>query len=387
MSTNPWIRGLKSLVEDPLKAINNAETRATQSLGESLNPLDSWRAYLTPQNLWETQRAQAAEPTGSTPGDMGMGEFGPAQPEQGTPAGSAGTAGMTYSPNLAVLGGVQYDLNDPGQFQAYLSAADEVLNADFDYFSKKSKDLRDTDIAEAKAQEDEILFNIDRALSKLSEQEGQYGQDFTRSVSDLAEGYRQGSARRQSFYASIAPRVYQSSQGTSQDYAENKWKEANTRLGEDKMRAEQGFSEARSDYGRQREKTSNEFNLFKTRREAQTEDEIANQARSVQGQRDQAMSGAFNYAGEMRQKTGQSNKWANPQFQERNLDYSPSQVNLNDLMSFIKFQPAGMPTGGSQMTSKAIATPEAGGQSLQNYLGYGQDQETNPLNLYKQGLS
>jgi len=302
---------------------------------------------------------------------------------------TTGTTGTAQSPNWAVISGTRYDLNDPGQFQAYISAADQLLNSDFEEFRSRAERVRDEDIAIAKAQEDEILYNIDRALSKLSDQEGQYNTDWARSVADLAEGYRQGSARRQAFYASVAPRVYQSSQGTSQEYAGNKFKEGQTRYEEDKARATKGFADTRQDYAQQKQNISNQFNLYKIQREAQTQDEIAEQARNVRNKRDEAMAGAFNYSGEMRNATGSSNKCATPIFVERNLDYSPSQVNLNDLMQFIKFQPASVGATGQVSTARqAIATPKAGGQALGTYLGYQpEEEEESTLNKYKTGYA
>lgn len=303
---------------------------------------------------------------------------------------SAGTgSGTAQSPNWGVISGTRYDLNDPGQFQAYISAADQLLNSDFETYRSRAERLRDEDIAQAKAQEDEINYNIERAMQRLGEQEGQYNTDWGRSVADLAEGYRQGSARRQAFYASVAPRVYQSSQGTSQEYAGNKFKEGQTRYEEDKARATKGFADTRQDYAQQKQNTSNQFNLYKTQREAQTQDEIAEQARNVRNKRDEAMAGAFNYSGEMRNATGSSNKWATPSFAERNLDYSPSQVNLNDLMQFIKFQPASAGATGQVSTARqAIATPEAGGQALGTYLGYQpEEEEGSTLNKYKTGYA
>lgn len=307
------------------------------------------------------------------------------------PMGVTGTtgSGTAQSPNWGVISGTRYDLNDPGQFQAYISAADQLLNSDFEIYRSRAERLRDEDIAQAKAQEDEINYNIERAMQRLSEQEGQYNTDWGRSVADLAEGYRQGSARRQAFYASVAPRVYQSSQGTSQEYAGNKFKEGQTRYEEDKARATKGFADTRQDYAQQKQNISNQFNLYKIQREAQTQDEIAEQARNVRNKRDEAMAGAFNYSGEMRNATGSSNKWATPSFAERNLDYSPSQVNLNDLMQFIKFQPASVGATGQVSTARqAIATPEAGGQALGTYLGYQpEEEEESTLNKYKTGYA
>ncbi len=307
-----------------------------------------------------------------------------------SPSGGSGGAGSTYTPNFQFIDGVRFDLNDPGQFQAYVSKAEERLNADFEDYSRRANSLRDIDIEEARAKEEEIFYNIQKALSKVAEQEGQYNTDFARSVSDLAEGFRQGSAKRQSFYASIAPRVYQSSQGTSQQYAEGKFNEGQQRMNEQKTQALNAFKDAREDYGRQRQTTEKEFNLFKTRREAQAQDEIANQARTVRDQMDSARSGYFNYAGQMRQSAPNKSQWSNPTFQERNLNYNPSNVNLNDLMQFIKFQPAGggMTASNAPMASQAIATPEAGGESLTNYMGYqAPKEEQSTINAYKKGYS
>jgi hypothetical protein len=326
---------------------------------------------------------------GNVPGDEpALGGQPAGQPEPMSATGTTGS-GTAQSPNWGVISGTRYDLNDPGQFQAYISAADQLLNSDFETYRSRAERLRDEDIAQAKAQEDEINYNIERAMQRLGEQEGQYNTDWGRSVADLAEGYRQGSARRQAFYASVAPRVYQSSQGTSQEYAGNKFKEGQTRYEEDKARATKGFADTRQDYAQQKQNTSNQFNLYKTQREAQTQDEIAEQARNVRNKRDEAMAGAFNYSGEMRNATGSSNKWATPSFAERNLDYSPSQVNLNDLMQFIKFQPASAgATGQVSTVRQAIATPEAGGQALGTYLGYQpEEEEGSTLNKYKTGYA
>ncbi len=298
----------------------------------------------------------------------------------------AGTGGTSAQANIDVIDGVAYDLNDPGQFQAYIQAANAKLDSAFDYFKTSAETTRDEDIAEAKAQEERVLQNISKAMENLRYSRESYDKDYTRSLEDLAEGFRQGTARRQTFYASVAPRVYQSSQGTSQAYGENKYKEGQTRYAEDKERTYRDFNQAEQEYKQSQQDTSNQFNLYKQRRERQAQDSIFNRAQQLQEQRDAVLSKTKNWKAD--QVSAGRSRWSNvPEFQARDLSgYTPSNVGLNDLMQFIKFQPAGAGMGATPQRSQVMATPEAGGQALGSYLGYQPEQEEeNALNLYKTG--
>lgn len=309
--------------------------------------------------------------------------------DQATKSVAGGGGGRAaYEPDNANVGDMVFDLNDPGQLQDYINTVNDKLNGDFEYYVSKSSQAKELDIAQAKADEEEAIYNIDRALKKLGESRDQYTEDYTRSVADLAEGFRQGTAKRQSFYASVAPRVYQSSQGTSQEYAKGKYVEGQRRYEQDKTRAMNAFADTEQDYGRSREGTINKFNLFKTQREAQSTDEIAEKARYVEEMRGQARAKTLNYTDSLRNAGVSSNKFATPTFSATDLSgYSPANVNLNDLMQFIKFQPAGAATGSTNAyRTSAIATPESGGESLGNYMGY-QEEPTEPstINAYKKG--
>lgn len=300
--------------------------------------------------------------------------------------GIDGGTGSETKSNIDVIDGVSYNLNDPGQFQAYVAAANSKLDANFEYFRNSTEGVRDEDIAEAKAQEERTLYQIEQALKKVSEQKGQYETDYTRSLSDLAEGFRQGTAKRQTFYASVAPRVYQSSQGTSQEYAKGKYGEGQQRYAEDRNRAMNAFRDTENEYNQSRQDTTNQFNLYKTRREREAQDAIFNQAQTNQGQRDAMMAKTKNWSAD---KGGSfaSNKWGGTSFNSKDLSgYSPSNVSLNDLAQFIKFQPVGMAGNTKTVQSAPIATPESGGQSLGNYMGYQEiPTEESTLNKFKTG--
>lgn len=366
---------------------------------------------VVPQNVrsvarWTQLPWYAEQAVGSVipgPGQTG-GDYIFAQPQTGgdTTEGNAtttsdqqytyNTSGGTGTPresDWASVNGVDYDLNDPGQFQAYVAAAEGQLNRAFDLFKSQAERVRDVDIEKARAQEEEVIFNIDRALKKVAKQQGQYEEDYKQSLADLAEGFRQGTAKRQAFYAAIAPRVYQSSQGTSQQYAEGKYKEGQTRYAKERAKAMNEFAETTSDYKRQRTGAINAFGLYEKERRAQTEDELANKALATRQSLDELRGRSKKYASDMANLGGsQSNAWGGVSFAEKDLNYSPSQVNLNDLMQFIKFQPAGASSGGTSnaYATQAIATPKAGGESLGNYMGY-QEQPTEPstINAYKKG--
>jgi hypothetical protein len=298
------------------------------------------------------------------------------------PTSTGITGGTTYEPNIVVTPWdmQRYDLNNPGDLQRYIQSADTYYNGVLSQYEQNAANLRDIDIAEAVAEEERTRRNIEMALEALSEKEGQYEQDYIRSLADLAEGFRQGSAKRQSFYASIAPRVYQSSQGTSQNYAQNKYKEGQTRYGEEKERVGKEFGRARTGYMQNIKDLENQVNLYKARRQSEYESDIAAKREDIAGRKANLLAADAT-------ARASSNKFKSMDiYNPGALDYSPSQVNLNDLMQFIKFQPVGVAGGVSTARTQAIATPEAGGQSLGTYLGYQpEEEETSTINKYKQG--
>ena len=226
---------------------------------------------------------------GQTPAGMQtsipLSQIYPSTPSAPTSTGITG--GTTYEPNVVVTPWdmQRYDLNNPGDLQRYIQSADTYYNGVLSQYEQNAANLRDIDIAEAVAEEERTRRNIEMALEALGEKEGQYEQDYTRSLADLAEGFRQGSAKRQSFYASIAPRVYQSSQGTSQNYAQNKYKEGQTRYGEEKERVRKEFGRARTGYMQNIKDLENQVNLYKTRRQAEYEGDIASKREDIAGRK------------------------------------------------------------------------------------------------------
>ena len=321
---------------------------------------------------------------GQTPAGMQtstpLSQIYPSTPSAPTSTGITG--GTTYEPNIVVTPWdmQRYDLNNPGDLQRYIQSADTYYNGVLSQYEQNAANLRDIDIAEAVAEEERTRRNIEMALEALSEKESQYEKDYIRSLADLAEGFRQGSAKRQSFYASIAPRVYQSSQGTSQNYAQNKYKEGQTRYGEEKERVGKEFGRARTGYMQNIKDLENQVNLYKARRQSEYESDIAAKREDIAGRKANLLAADAT-------ARASSNKFKSMDiYNPGALDYSPSQVNLNDLMQFIKFQPVGVAGGVSTARTQAIATPEAGGQSLGTYLGYQpEEEETSTINKYKQG--
>jgi len=320
---------------------------------------------------------------GQTPAGMQTSTpFYPSTPSAPTSTGITG--GTTYEPNVVVTPWdmQRYDLNNPGDLQRYIQSADTYYNGVLSQYEQNAANLRDIDIAEAVAEEERTRRNIEMALEALGEKERQYEQDYIRSLADLAEGFRQGSAKRQSFYASIAPRVYQSSQGTSQNYAQNKYKEGQTRYGEEKERVGKEFGRARTGYMQNIKDLENQVNLYKARRQSEYESDIAAKREDIAGRKANLLAADAT-------ARASSNKFKSMDiYNPGALDYSPSQVNLNDLMQFIKFQPVGVAGGVSTARTQAIATPEAGGQSLGTYLGYQpEEEEISTINKYKQGYA
>lgn len=306
--------------------------------------------------------------------------------------GGGGGAAAQVEPNNANIGDRVYNLNDPAQLQQYIIDIENKLNSDFEFYKQRENQATEEDIYEAEQEQQRALTQIDRALAKLSETRSQYNKEYAQSIADLAEGFRQGTARRQMFYAAIAPRVYQSSQGTSQEYAQGKYQEGQKRYEEQKAQALKSFAEAERDYNESRNLTRNQFNLYKTRRERQRDDAIAQRAREQQELLGQARAGTLNYSEGLRNAGVTSNAFRlENAFKEHDLSgYNPSNVNLNDLAQYIRFQPAAMPVSQSQgttgMRSQVMATPEAGGPALINYLGYQPEEEdSSTIEAYKRG--
>jgi len=381
-------------------ALRNAQQRAANAYSRGGGNWEAISAAFAP-NRTETGDVLYNAPTNySGPENTPLTFPAPAEQSQDTggqeeeyynPYSSTGGSGTTLKPNNASVGDRTFDLNDPGQLQEYINAIDSRLNSDFEFYKNKSESSSDEDIADARAQEESAIKKIDLAIERLGQSKEQYGVDYTRSLADLAEGFKQGTARRQSFYASVAPRVYQSSQGTSQEYAQGKYGEGQTRYGEANTRAQRAFGDTGQEYAQNRQDIGKQTNLFASRRARQSQDEIANQARNVEDLRGQARANTLNYSDAIRQGRVDSNKFSTPTFSEQDMSqYKPANVDLNDLMQFIKFQPAGVNMGasGNQFSQNVAPVPEAGGQALNQYKGYQpQEEEPETINAYKKGYS
>lgn len=299
---------------------------------------------------------------------------------------SGGGGGTAYAPQIQAFMGQSYDLSNPNDLARFIRDKDTYYNEAMDEFERNAGNMRDIDIAEALADEQRTQQQIQQALASLKEQVGQYETEYTRSLEDLFEGFNQGTAKRQAYYAALAPRVYQSSQGTSQKYAEGKYDEGKKRYAEDRERAMNAFSRAETGYRQNSLDAKNSLEAYKIRRNAEMQDQIANKRREIQEAKDQLL-------GVSRQAGAGGSRWAGVgMYDPGKLDFSPSQVGLGDINPFIRFNPVGTSqntiTGGAPTarTAATIATPQAGGQSLSNYLGYqAPDEEEATINAYKKG--
>lgn len=299
---------------------------------------------------------------------------------------SGGGGGTAYAPQIQAFMGQSYDLSNPNDLARFIRDKDTYYNEAMAEFERNAGNMRDIDIAEALADEQRTQQQIQQALASLKEQVGQYDTEYTRSLEDLFEGFNQGTAKRQAYYAALAPRVYQSSQGTSQKYAEGKYDEGKKRYAEDRERAMNAFSRAETGYRQNSLDAKNSLEAYKIRRNAEMQDQIANKRREIQEAKDQLL-------GVSRQAGAGGSRWAGVgMYDPGKLDFSPGQVGLGDINPFIRFNPVGTSqntiTGGAPTarTAATIATPQAGGQSLSNYLGYqAPDEEEATINAYKKG--
>jgi len=278
--------------------------------------------------------------------------------------GGGGGGGVTqpeYVPNWVRMGGNNYDLNKDEDKQRFYSDKLGLLTS-----------MRDEEIAKSKGKYNQQLSQLDQAIQDTQTQAQEYVRSYKKDVDQFGQNYELGNVKRQSYFAGLSPNAYQSSQGTSQEYAGKEYlkgigemaRSAQQNVGADFLSNPNAFNKLApsSIYGRniagnqqQKNNLANAFN-----------DYLNSINRDVQDQADSTATGLqlgpnYDYA---------SNPLASPTANKSDVSpYTP----------YTEFRnPGGGTTPVTPIGSQKVMTPNAftSGTPLENFLG--QNQLTNP---------
>lgn len=259
-------------------------------------------------------------------------------------AGGAGGGGVADRWVQDPRTGEWFNLADPAQMEQWVERRRAEQEEEFNLFrGRLGRTFADR------------LAELDLARSQLGEQRGTYEQDVAQFLSDLLEGKQLGDVRRLNLFAAYGPQAYQSSLGTSSEFAEKKYGEARSRKEEERARNLRQFDIEEASLARQGRDFETAYN--EALREAQ-----------LQKQRNIAdlQSGAVGTLQEIgRLPAG---------FLQR-LSYqgfNPQKEDLSEYVPYVNFEGI-MRSPRANYFSPFLGTPQGQQSPLAQYLGYNQD--------------
>lgn len=191
---------------------------------------------------------------------------------------TAAAAEPAYVPEIRVFNGQQYDINNPDQRAAYVTARQGGARSESD---RQLSSLRDAYRTQAEQEGQDLagsLSSIDQDLSNLGRERMRYGEQVVKDVKDLGAGYETGTVRRGSFFGQLSPNAYQSSQGSSQQYAKGKLDEGISAIGQAKGDTEEAYRQREASIGQERNALQTQYE----RANAARAREVENAARSAE---------------------------------------------------------------------------------------------------------
>lgn len=141
----------------------------------------------------------------------------------------ASGGGTTYQPQPTTLFDQDgnpigtYDLANPNDRLRYYTDKKSILEKIRDeQIAQYNKDATNA-FSEAKLTTEKNISEIDQQLSDLETEAKNYVTDYNKQVNAFTDTKALGDVNRQQFFTKLSPNAYQSSQGTSQQYAENQY--------------------------------------------------------------------------------------------------------------------------------------------------------------------
>jgi hypothetical protein len=203
------------------------------------NDRDGNQIYISPSGAvyrsYDDYALDNGMPTSTGQQDPGLtmnaqnlnGDGTPMYPNE-TQTQSSGGGGTATQPELVVYNGVTYDLNNPSDRQAFF----ELKSADID--KQLTEALKTGQLSYA------------AKLAETQDSLTEFMHSWESQGTELLSGYNQGQTARQQSYQGLGTRAYQSSMGTSGQYALNQLGEAQTERNYQKGIAEKQTKNATS---------------------------------------------------------------------------------------------------------------------------------------------
>lgn len=158
--------------------------------------------------------------------------------------GGTATQAEEYVPQIVYFNGQTYDVNNEQDRARYFADRSGMLDTQYNEFETGEQDSLRRALEEAGIVYGQQGSSLTQDLTNLGTNRGDYLTGYGQSMSDLGEGYRFGGAKRQNYFSGLGSRAYQSSQGSSQQYADTKYGEAQTAKGQEKTRNLEAFRQS-----------------------------------------------------------------------------------------------------------------------------------------------
>jgi hypothetical protein len=310
---------------------------------------------------------------------------GPIQyPKQGTTT-SLGSFGTGTAPstaqNIQVFNGRPYDFNNPTDRLAYFNdrtqAAQEAANQGLTQTQNQVKSA----LSSAADQYGLNYTTLQNNLANLNTTRDQYGRDYTNNIGNLNQNYDVGTVQRGQFYGAISPNAYQSSQDTSQQYANDLRLKGLGDLAQAKTTADTQFGQQQGTLTAQQQMLQNAYGQYiqDQQNNLASAQQYANNY--VSQNKDQVASGLAAYS------PGISAGSFGDKFHLQAYDpYTPSKIDIGqytpytDYNSLVSNNPLAVGSSKSIIPTPTVKDP------LSQYLGITPDQsQTNYLKQYLQG--
>ena len=271
------------------------------------------------------------------------------------------------TPEYLYFGGQQFDIANEADRLNLFKARGEALRGQAgrqigDYQNQLRSTLDDAYRTNARNLED-----IDLDFRSLGETEAEAGRTYDRNIYDTNEAYDLGTVNRANAFAQLSPNAFQSSQGTSQQYANNQRLQALGDIDQARTGTFNDINQSRAGLTRQRTDLGNSYNQYiqDTQNEAS---QYGNEVNDFYNSQIDDLRGDFtNY-----DQTAGVNS-----FRFNRDQFAPVNVQTADLSQYTPYLNFQALQGSPEANYFKSATPAAAtGSARDQYLGYSPDQQS-----------
>jgi hypothetical protein len=122
-----------------------------------------------------------------------------------------------------IFGNQTFNLNDPAQRLAYYNALKTQLTQQRDLAYQQAQDNWSTADKASRQTYSDNLAKLDQGIADIDAAAKDWTKNYLTTVQGFNENKGQGDINRQSYFAQLSPNAFQSSQATSQQYANDKY--------------------------------------------------------------------------------------------------------------------------------------------------------------------